>query len=248
MFKRVLILLAAAAGLAACQPVIPDSGRGAGFDDFGAQQQRRDAALQGTTVPAPASVSTAPLSASGAPLSAATDTSAAATAAQTRRVLAATGNSAAAASNSGVEPLVASPSNPAPAVVNESGISRENSFDAVTAQRGIEGDAARIAANRAQYQTIQPEALPDRGRIGPNVVAYALQNTHPVGTKVYSRSAFNGARKQARNCAQFGRPTLAQIAFLENGGPQRDRAGLDPDGDGFACDWDPAPFRNAAQG
>ena len=135
-----------------------------------------------------------------------------------------------------------------PAVVDGGGISRENNFDAVSARRGIEDDAAKIAANRAQYQTIQPEALPSRGAIGPNVVAYALANTHAVGTKVYSRSSFNGAAKAARNCAKFGRPTLAQIAFLENGGPQRDRAGLDPDGDGFACEWDPAPFRNAAQG
>ena len=23
--------------------------------------------------------------------------------------------------------------------------------------------------------------------------------------------------------------------------------GLDPDGDGFACSWDPSPFRNAVQ-
>ena len=28
---------------------------------------------------------------------------------------------------------------------------------------------------------------------------------------------------------------------------ERDRMGLDPDGDGFACAWDPAPFRLARQ-
>jgi hypothetical protein len=38
---------------------------------------------------------------------------------------------------------------------------------------------------------------------------------------------------------------MAQIAFLERGGPKRDTLGLDPDGDGFACYWDPAPFRKA---
>jgi hypothetical protein len=32
---------------------------------------------------------------------------------------------------------------------------------------------------------------------------------------------------------------------LSNGGPERDRLGLDPDGDGFACYWDPTPFRLA---
>ncbi|CAN0586593.1 unnamed protein product, partial [Ectocarpus sp. 12 AP-2014] len=40
----------------------------------------------------------------------------------------------------------------------------------------------------------------------------------------------------------------AQIAFLEAGGPEKDRNGMDPDGDGFACNWDPTPFRRAAQG
>jgi hypothetical protein len=32
---------------------------------------------------------------------------------------------------------------------------------------------------------------------------------------------------------------------LANGGPERDKEGLDPDGDGFACGWDPRPFRSA---
>ena len=41
---------------------------------------------------------------------------------------------------------------------------------------------------------------------------------------------------------------LAQIEFLERGGPARDRLGLDPDGDGYACAWDPTPFRKASQG
>lgn len=245
MLNRVLILLVVGAGLAACQPAIPDSapnrGQGVGFDRIDAQErQQRDAALAGS-VPAPASVSTAPLS--GVPA----DGSAEATAAETRRVLAATGSTAAAA-NSGVEPVQASPSNPPPAVLNEGGISQENSFDAVSSRRGIEGDAARIAANRAQYQTIQPEALPTRGNTGPNIVAYVQQNTHPVGTRVYRRGVFATPARQARACAQYGRPVLAQIAFLERGGPERDRAGLDADGDGFACTWDPTPFRNTSGG
>jgi hypothetical protein len=37
----------------------------------------------------------------------------------------------------------------------------------------------------------------------------------------------------------------AQEAFLAAGGPERDRNNLDPDGDGFACWWDPEPFRRA---
>ena len=238
MFTRVLLVLAAGVGLSACQPAVPDSGfgdipdpgRGVGFDDFNAERQRRDAALAGNTAPAG---------------------SAAATAAETRRVLASTspngtgGQGTTAATNSGVEPLNASPSNPALAVVNGDGISRENNFDAVSSQRSIAADSQRIDANRAQYRLVEPEALPNRVKTGPNIVEYALANTHARGTKIYQRSGFNRANKYQRSCAKYPRPAEAQIAFLESGGPQRDRLGMDPDGDGFACEWDPAPFRQA---
>lgn len=250
MITRSFFVLAAGVALAACQPAIPDSGRGAGFDDTArAQQQARDAALA-SSVPAAAPVTSAPLSAASAP----NDGSAAATAAETARVLEATrpgasngvGNDA--TTNSGVNPVVASPSNPAPAVVNSAGISDENNFDAVSGQRSIGDDAARIASNRAQYQVVQPQALPDRGAsTGPNVVAYALQTSHARGTTIHRRIGLNKAAKFARACAEFATPDQAQIAFLEAGGPERDRKGMDPDGDGFACDWDPTPFRRAAQ-
>lgn len=243
MFTRVLLVLAAGVGLSACQPAIPESGfgdipdpgRGVGFDDFNAQQQQRDAALAGTA--------TSPVANEG---------SAAATAAETRRVLASTAPNSAAgqattATNSGAEPLIASPTNPAPAVVDGGGISRENNFDAVSSQRTIAADSQRIDANRAQYRLVEPEALPNRVKTGPNIVAYALANTHARGTRIYNRGGFNKAAKFQRSCAKFPRPTEAQIAFLESGGPQRDRLGMDPDGDGFACEWDPAPFRQAKQ-
>ena len=48
-----------------------------------------------------------------------------------------------------------------------------------------------------------------------------------------------------RNCADYRTPDEAQRDFLTRGGPERDSRGLDPDGDGFACGWDPAPFRAA---
>ena len=246
MFTRVLLVLAAGVGLSACQPAIPESGfgdipdpgRGVGFDDFGAQQQRRDAALAGTAA------TQQPVANNG---------SAAATAAETRRVLASTApdearaQAAAAASNSGVQPVIASPSNPAPAVVDGSGISRENNFDAVSSQRTIAADSQRIDANRAQYRLVEPEALPDRGKSGPNIVAYALANTHARGTQVYRRFGLNQSGKFQRSCAKYPRAAEAQIAFLESGGPERDRLGMDPDGDGYACDWDPTPFRQAQQ-
>jgi hypothetical protein len=36
----------------------------------------------------------------------------------------------------------------------------------------------------------------------------------------------------------------AQSDFILAGGPQKDRKGMDPDGDGYACGWDPAVYRN----
>ena len=249
MSVRFVLGACALVGLAACQPAVPEDSRvGVGFDQtFDAQRVNRDAALAGgNTVPAAPSVSAQPLPASG---------SAADTAAQTTALLAQTSQSAdaealaATANNSGVPPLVASPSNPPPAVVdNATGISRENSFDAVSGERSIESDAARLASNRAQYQVIQPQALPQRTETGPNIVAYALSTTHPVGTKMYRRSGFNAQKRFERSCGQYRFKDQAQAAFLAAGGPKRDRSGMDPDGDGYACRWDPSVFRTATSG
>lgn len=198
--------------LAACQPVMPDSGFGlgssssAGFDPL----------------PAAPSVTQAPLPQ-------------AATTPQTTP-------------ESEVRPVVdASPLNPTPAPVQTPGISDENDFDAVAARQSIESDRERLAQNRAQYQVVTPTALPTRDdALGPNVVAYALQTTHPVGTQIYRRLTLAADARFARNCAKYASGDNAQADFLARGGPTRDRAGLDPDGDGYACDWDPGPYRRAA--
>ncbi|MCL3883550.1 hypothetical protein [Marivita sp. GX14005] len=222
-FSRGLIGLSLLA-LAACTHQVPDSARGVGFDDYDAYQIRREAVLEGR---APASVITAPPPVDGTPLTAITP------------------EDQARLSNSGELPVYASPSNPAPPIVeNAAGISGENDFNAVSNTRSIESDAALIAQNRARYQVIAPEALPTRpGTNRPNIVAYALQTTNPKGVSLYRRGGFNLENRHLRNCATFASADLAQEAFLADGGPEKDRKALDPDGDGFACDWDPAPFR-----
>lgn len=231
MTPRLCTFRALAGGIAllavtACTSTIPDSG--VGFDRIDGYNQQRDAVLEGraapTTIGAPPTVTGAPLSATG-PLDAA--------ALDARRA------------NSGVEPVQASPGNPVPQIVeNASGISGENDFDAVANTRSIEGDAALIAQNRARYEIIAPEELPTRpGTNTPNIVAYALQTTNPKGAPIYRRSSFATENRHLRNCAAFASADLAQEAFLAGGGPDRDRQNLDPDGDGFACTWDPAPFR-----
>lgn len=240
------------AGLAACAPQIPDSARGVGFDTYSIQS--RNAALESSTTRVPDTI-LAPPGGTGAPGPVTgyepVAGSAEATALEATRVLEATrpGGAQGAALNSGVAPLQASPANPAPAAVNNPGISDENDFAAVAERQTIESDAARIERNKAQYEVVAPTALPERtAGDQPNVVAFALQTSHPVGTKVYSRAGLNGAARAERNCAKYASPDLAQIEFLSRGGPARDRLGLDPDGDGYACRWDPRPFRRASNG
>jgi hypothetical protein len=210
---RYLILGLAGAMLAGCTTTIPDSGAGVGFGDYDDYNAAREAELTGG-VPAPAAVESTTLDGDGATMDPG-------------------------------GPVQASPANPAPEVVtNAAGISSENDFEAVSEERDIEADATLIARNREQYQVIAPTALPMRdGTDQPNIVEYALQTDNPVGTPLYRRFGFRTEARHQRNCAAFATADLAQEAFLANGGPERDRDNLDPDGDGFACAWDPTPFR-----
>lgn len=245
--KQFLLLTAASIMLAACQPPVPDSGAGVGFDDYDAYEERRkarEAQLTGTAVPqsgaiSPETTSTPAVATPAAPRPAAPASN------DATEIAAAT---EAALANSGVAPVEASPSNPAPEAVAASGISQENDFEAVSELRDIDADAARRNAQKSQYQQIAPTALPTRngGDAGrPNIVQYALSTSHSVGQAKYQRRGFNLARKNLSNCAQYASADLAQEDFLSLGGPNKDRKALDPDGDGFACSWDPAPFRKA---
>jgi hypothetical protein len=126
---------------------------------------------------------------------------------------------------------------------NNSGISDEQDFSAVASRETIASDAERLARNRAQYEVFQPGALPQReGDTGPNIVEFALATSHAPGTAVYPRGGISLSNPD-KVCARYGSPDLAQQAFLEAGGPEKDRKGIDPDGDGYACSWDPRPFR-----
>ncbi|SPF77310.1 hypothetical protein ALP8811_02337 [Aliiroseovarius pelagivivens] len=126
------------------------------------------------------------------------------------------------------------------------GISDEQDFAAVSARESIESDAARLEGYRANYQQVQPEAVPDRpSGNSASIVQFALSTTNSVGQPLYQRSGLSGDARARRNCSRYTSADFAQIAFLESGGPKRDRYGIDPDGDGFACAWDPAPFRAA---
>jgi hypothetical protein len=253
--KSIIVLLA----LAACAPAVPDSGTGVGFGDYSDYVRQRD--MNGSADPG------LPL---GSPMGApATSTF------STERIGAALDNAqqgntpplgANAADTGPVSGRVIGQSLPTPFAADRprgdapigirqeagemqgaAGISDEQDFDAVASRETIESDAERLANQRAQYEVIAPTALPQRsGESQAGIVQFALSTSHAPGVPMYPRGGMF-SKDPLVACGKYASPDLAQEQFLAKGGPQRDREGLDPDGDGFACGWDPRPFRKALQ-
>ncbi|MGL5009225.1 MAG: hypothetical protein ACRC6I_05045 [Paracoccaceae bacterium] len=264
---RAPLLLVTLAGLAACTPTVPDSGAGAGvgFTDYNTYLRQREAALRsGAPAPTPPG---GPIAGVSTPLPTATPASGFSTDRIGATLDAAAGVTPAPVTGAplsgttafdptlggaeadrprGITPAgIREESGEVAGVVGGTGaISDEQDFQAVSQRETIESDAERIARNRSQYVQIQPTDLPQRpSDTGPNIVAFALSTTHGVGQPQYRRSGIGGNPERA--CSKYPSADLAQQAFLERGGPERDRLGVDPDGDGFACSWDPRPFRAA---
>lgn len=218
------VILTALCALTACSTSIPDSNPnargGIGFgspDEFAAQREARDRELETGLAALPDDR---------------------AIASETLAVLDAT------------SPSGANPGQPAAGTEllanNNPEISNEQDFDAVSARETIESDRQRLQRQRDAFEVATPQAVPERPRgTGPNIVAFALSTSNAVGQQVYRRSGRVNEERYRRACAKYGSSDQAQAAFLEAGGPNSDRRGLDPDGDGFACFWDPTPFRNA---
>ena len=135
---------------------------------------------------------------------------------------------------------------PVAAAAGPRGLSDEQDFVAVSGRETIESDAQRLARLRAAREEVAPEPVPARpAGAAPNIVAYAVSAGNAVGEPRYRRGGLLSIARLRDACARYPSPDRAQEAFLAAGGPARDRAGLDPDGDGYACGWDPAPFRRA---
>ncbi|SDK70236.1 hypothetical protein [Aliiruegeria lutimaris] len=235
--------------LSACDPEVPDSAAGAGigaFDSYATQQERaaRNAQLANSSL-------TGSPEATGAPQA----SSSSATSVVSTADLAAAGigtatptQPPATVSEPVGAPLAATAAGAAYVAGNNVAISDEQDFNAVSARESIQSDAERLARQRSQYADVAPTAVPERPRdTGPDIVAYALSTTHPLGQPVYRRTLPNQAKAE-RKCAGYGSDDLAQLDFLESGGPERDRHGIDPDGDGYACRWDPGLYRRAVGG
>lgn len=198
--------------LGACDPAVPDSGSGVGFDGYSSyekQRAAREAELQGQATPPAGAIS----------------------------------DEAGEPAKPMQRPAVTN------AGTNNGAISDEQDFAAVSARESIESDRERLARRSEAYVQIEPTAVPTGGAgRAASVVEFALSTSNRVGDSQYRRSGAFAQSRFAKNCAKFPSPDMAQTAFLQSGGPQKDRKGLDPDGDGFACSWDPQPFRNAKLG
>ncbi|WP_444454996.1 hypothetical protein ACTTAI_06590 [Rhodobacter capsulatus] len=215
--------------LAACEPSVPNSAAGVGFGDYNNYQQQREAALQGAPVSStalpPAGQSTAAYGNTAALDAAAAKTTQGTIGAEAIAALRAT-----------------APSTPGSAPVNPA----TGEYIGVNGQPrapGVPMDAM------SHYDGTKPAPVTDMtgsAAAGPNLAAYALSATNTLGQKVYERNGFKMTSTE-KACAKYVSTDLAQRAFLEKGGPVKDPGNLDPDGDGFACAWDPRPFQAARQ-
>lgn len=118
--------------------------------------------------------------------------------------------------------------------------------------RGILGTSTtstRPAQSNGPVQIV-PDAMLPKTASGPYagttpvLVRYAHEAKHNPGTRVHARSGGSDARA-TQLCAAYPSADRAQLAFLAEGGPARDPRGMDPDGDGFVCGWNPAPYRQS---
>ncbi len=123
-------------------------------------------------------------------------------------------------------------------------ISDEQNFEAVSERETIESDAERRKKQSAKYVLVKPVAIPDRPKMRYlTPVQFAVKTTHPVGKRRYNRLTVNMGNV-TKPCLRYQSEELAQYAFLRSGGPNIDSRGVDPDGDGYACGWDPSVYRN----
>lgn len=258
--KALIVMGATAVVLAGCDAsapysnVIDTTGRGVGFSDYAqymrAQEElsriRRNEAAQARNVQAP--------TASGPQF------------AQPSSQPASIGQEAVAA----VRGTPSSPSSPTPSATQQFPVAQQDvgaPLSALSPSAPTQSARASTGVSEQQFTpqpfgTAQPDRLVERdfvpqvrvsesempaGTGGPNLFVYALSTQHNVGEQRYNRTNPFRWRRSETACAQFSSQDLAQEAFLAAGGPERDPNHLDPDGDGFACWWDPTPFRQAAR-
>jgi hypothetical protein len=231
-YSLVILALCVVVG---CSPEIPDSGAGVGFGDYGTFMRDRDrqAVRPASIVPPPQVVSLPPRNTGQV----------AQPFAPVQMAPVQTAILQSGPIGQGSRPLppvtIPQPQTTAPGPVTT------QDFQAIASGGAGFGTTSFPAPAQGTVEMVAPSALPTRPADMPNIIEYALNARNGVGEKVWRRSPLT-MQNTDRNCRSFVNSDLAQEEFLRRGGPARDQQNLDPDGDGFACWWDPAPFRAAA--
>ena len=101
------------------------------------------------------------------------------------------------------------------------------------AKRREELKAGRVVLEAKDKEKIKRHSV--------NLAVFARSVSNKLGEKIYFRSFV--VSDAGSGCKKFSDQNAAQIFFLENGGPKIDFHNIDVDGDGFACKWDPAIYR-----
>jgi len=255
--KALIVIGTTAVVLAGCDTsapysnVIDTTGRGVGFSDYAqymrAQEElsriRRNEAAQARNVQAPAASGPQFAQPTSQPASIGQEAVAAVRGAPSSPAPSSTQQFPVAQQDSGAPLSALSPSAPVQTASAATGVSEQQftpqPFGAAQPDRLIERDFVP--------QVRVSESEMSAGGTGPNLFIYALSTQHNVGDQRYNRTNPFRWRRSETACAQYPSQDLAQEAFLAAGGPERDPNHLDPDGDGFACWWDPTPFRQAAR-
>lgn len=102
------------------------------------------------------------------------------------------------------------------------------------------------ATSSGVFDNIQPQQAGDvlPPPLIPRVAAFALRTTHQPGQRQWRRNPLRADGQSI--CTQFPSRDEAQDRFLRDGGPERDPNGMDADGDGFVCGFDPNALRASA--
>lgn len=126
-------------------------------------------------------------------------------------------------------------------------VSDEQDFASVVQRETIESDSKRIKETEEKLVIYEPIEHPEK--VGQSdVVSFALNTKHTPGTVLFRRNtAFFNRTKYLERCDAYVDSEAAQQAFLDAGGPEKDDLKLDPDGDGFACSWNPVKYRLVLQ-
>ena len=119
------------------------------------------------------------------------------------------------------------------------------SLDTLEQQIKDKAEAAeKLESARKQRIVIETEK-PSQTTDTVNIAAFARSTINKKGESVYARRSFQ-TFDHWTECAFFNTNENAQRFFLRTGGPKLDLKNLDPDGDGFACAWDPSIYRQLA--